>query len=298
MKKIILSAIASLAICAAIADNAMGTLVLEENFADYAKITNGVITIQGTSITPETTRVNNTELQNSMDTNGANNTATITIGGASATVYKTDGLKVENTGTTTSKITIGANNVTVYQKGNMDTLLSGKVGTGTTVAGKALSSNVTLNTLNFKTNSTTTATAKTYDGSGSTAVAVTYEDVGAVPVTRTVAGKPLTGDITLTASDVSALAASTTHLSGDVPTSRTINGKALSSNVTLYGSDIAMKSNDATKLDAAINAKVSLANVKVDNTAIESSTVVELGNCYIKYTTTNGKTTATLYARN
>ena len=48
-----------------------------------------------------------------------------------------------------------------------------------------------------------------------------------VPKTRTVAGKALSSNITLAASDV-----------GAVPTSRTVNGKALSSNITLAASDV------------------------------------------------------------
>ena len=52
-------------------------------------------------------------------------------------------------------------------------------------------------------------------------------DVGAVPTTRTVNGKALSGNISLTAGDV-----------GAVPTSRTVNNKPLSSNVTLTAADV------------------------------------------------------------
>ena len=48
-----------------------------------------------------------------------------------------------------------------------------------------------------------------------------------VPITRTVNGKALSANITLSASDV-----------GAVPTTRTVNSKALSSNITLSASDI------------------------------------------------------------
>ena len=41
-----------------------------------------------------------------------------------------------------------------------------------------------------------------------------------------------------TATEVGALASSTTHLSGDVPTSRKVNNKALSSDITLTASDV------------------------------------------------------------
>lgn len=59
-----------------------------------------------------------------------------------------------------------------------------------------------------------------------------------VPKTRKVNGKALSGDITLSASDVSALPSNTTHVSGDVPTSRKVNGKALTGDITLTASDL------------------------------------------------------------
>lgn len=49
----------------------------------------------------------------------------------------------------------------------------------------------------------------------------------AVPLTRTVNGKALSSNITLTAADISA-----------VPTTRTVNSKALSSNITLAAADV------------------------------------------------------------
>lgn len=69
----------------------------------------------------------------------------------------------------------------------------------------------------------------------------TAAQVGAVPTTRKVNGKPLSSDITLTASDVSARPDTWTPTAaqvGAVPTSRTVNGKALSSNITLTASDV------------------------------------------------------------
>lgn len=50
---------------------------------------------------------------------------------------------------------------------------------------------------------------------------------GTVPLTRTINGKPLSANVTLTTDDVSA-----------VPTTRTINGKPLSANVTLTPADV------------------------------------------------------------
>lgn len=105
----------------------------------------------------------------------------------------------------------------------------------------------------------------------------TASEVGAVPTSRTVNGKALSANITLSASDVSALPSSTSIPSktsdltndsgfltsytetdptvpswakasskpsytasevGAVPTSRTVNGKALSANITLSASDV------------------------------------------------------------
>ena len=66
-------------------------------------------------------------------------------------------------------------------------------------------------------------------------------DVGAVPTTRTVNGKALSADISLTASDVGARASTWTPTASDVgavPTTRTINSKPLSSNVTLTADDV------------------------------------------------------------
>lgn len=229
-------------------DTSIGTIVLEENFSDYANINGGTITIGGQSITPKTAETTNAQLNNSLANNTSEKTATVTIGGTSATVYTTNGVVlVENSTAGTISATVGTKTVTAYNKSKTDTLLSGKVGTGTTVAGKALSSNVVLDNLTFG--------SKTYNGNG--AKEVTCSDLGAVPTSRTVAGKPLTSNVTLTASDVGALASSTTHVSGDL----------------------------------------ALSNVKINNTAATSSTVIELGNAYILFTTSGGKTTATLYSR-
>ena len=56
-------------------------------------------------------------------------------------------------------------------------------------------------------------------------------DTSRVPATRTVNGKALSANISLSAADV-----------GAVPTSRTVNGKALSSNISLSGLDITVGS--------------------------------------------------------
>ena len=69
----------------------------------------------------------------------------------------------------------------------------------------------------------------------------TPADIGAVPTSRTVNGKALSSNISLSASDVGARPSNWTPTAADVgavPTSRTVNGKALSSNITLSASDV------------------------------------------------------------
>lgn len=126
----------------------------------------------------------------------------------------------------------------------------GAVPTSRTVNGKALSSNITLtyddvgarpeNWVPTLSNLGITATASELnklDGATVTTQEINYLDGvsssiqtqlnGKVPTTRTVNGKALSSNITLSAADVDA-----------VPTSRTVNGKPLSSNVTLSASDV------------------------------------------------------------
>src|SRR5699024_2482425 len=62
-----------------------------------------------------------------------------------------------------------------------------------------------------------------------------------VPLTRTVNGKALSSDITLSASDVGARANTWTPTAGQVgavPTTRKVNNKALSADVTLDAGDV------------------------------------------------------------
>lgn len=69
----------------------------------------------------------------------------------------------------------------------------------------------------------------------------TANDVGAVPVTTTVNGKPLTSNITLEASDVNARPDTwlpTPQEIGAISSSTTINGKPLSANVSLNATDV------------------------------------------------------------
>ena len=148
----------------------------------------------------------------------------------------------------------------------------GAVPTSRTVNGKALSSDVTLsasdvglgNVGNFKAVSTVASqglsdteksNARANIGAGTSSLTIgttastaaagnhthTAANVGAVPTSRTVNGKALSADITLSASDVSARPSSWTPSASDVgavPTSRTVNGKTLSANITLSASDV------------------------------------------------------------
>lgn len=97
-----------------------------------------------------------------------------------------------------------------------------------TVAGKALSSNITLSASDVG----AVPTSRTVNSKAlSSNITLAAADVGAVPVSRTVNSKALSSNITLNASDV-----------GAVPTSRTVNSKALSSNITLAAGDIGYSS--------------------------------------------------------
>jgi hypothetical protein len=83
-------------------------------------------------------------------------------------------------------------------------------------------------------------------------VTLTAADVSAVPTTRTVAGKPLSADVTLTASDVSA-----------VPTTRTVAGKPLSADITLTAADVSAVPTTRTVAGKPLSADISLAKADV-----------------------------------
>ncbi len=82
----------------------------------------------------------------------------------------------------------------------------------------------------------------------------TAEMVGAIPITRTVNGKPLSADITLVAADVGARSNTwiptaaqagdyTAEMVGAIPITRTVNGKPLSADITLVAADVGARSN-------------------------------------------------------
>lgn len=75
--------------------------------------------------------------------------------------------------------------------------------------------------------------------------------------------------------------AKATHdqLAGKVPTSRTINGKALSSDVTLTGADIAVSGSDATKISDALAGKEDASNKVTSLTAQSTDTQYPSAKC-------------------
>jgi len=104
----------------------------------------------------------------------------------------------------------------------------------------------------------------------------TPDQVGAVPATRSVNGKPLSEDVTLTASDVGAAASGHTHSGyadsghthtaadiGAVPTGRTVNGKPLSEDVSLSAEDVGAVPTTRTVNGKALSANISLTAANV-----------------------------------
>ena len=202
------------------------------------------------------------------------------------------------------------------------------VGAGPTarkVNGKALSSDITLsasdvglgNVGNFKAVSTVASqgltdteksNARANIGAGTSSLTIgttastaaagnhthTAANVGAVPTSRTVNGKALSTDITLSASDVGARPSSWTPSVSDVgavPTSRTVNGKALSANITLAASDVgaapASHTSDSTvhvtaEEKAAWNAKADAPSYGTEDLKAGTSSL-ETGKLYFVY---------------
>ena len=131
----------------------------------------------------------------------------------------------------TSVAAWGAITGTLSTQTDLSSALAGKVPSSRTIAGHALSADVTL-----------TAADVGADAAGS-AAAITLAGLGGVPTSRTVAGHALTGNVTITAADVGAdasgaAAAITLAGLGGVPTSRTVAGHALTANVTITAADV------------------------------------------------------------
>lgn len=115
---------------------------------------------------------------------------------------------------------------------------------------------------------------------------VTAAQAGAVPVGRTVNGKALSSNITLTASDVGARPNTWTPSATDVgavPTGRTVNGKALSSNISLSASDVGARPSTWTPSKSDIG----LGNVDNTSDAAMLLKCWPVGSIYIAYNHTS-----------
>lgn len=120
----------------------------------------------------------------------------------------------------------------------------GAVPTSRTINSKALSSNITLSAADVG----AVPVSRTVNSKAlSSNITLNYADVGAVPSTRTVNGKALSDDISITASDI-----------GAVPTSRTINSKALTSNITLSAADVSAVPTTRTVNSKALSSDITL----------------------------------------
>lgn len=152
---------------------------------------------------------------------------------ADVTLSSTDITDLDTTITTA--ISGKANTTEVYTKTQIDGKLSGAMHfKGTVASVSALPS--TGNTQGDMYNVTDTGANYAWDGSAWDKLSENIDLSGLVPNTRTVNGKTLNTDITLTYSDVGA--ASSTHTHNYVPTSRKINGKTLNADVTLSYTDV------------------------------------------------------------
>lgn len=152
---------------------------------------------------------------------------------ADVTLSSTDITDLDTTITTA--ISGKANTTEVYTKSEIDGKLSGAMHfKGTVASASALPT--TGNTQGDMYNVTDTGANYAWDGSVWDKLSENVDLSGLVPNTRTVNGKTLNTDITLTYSDVGA--ASSGHTHNYVPTSRKINGKTLNADVTLSYTDV------------------------------------------------------------
>ena len=146
--------------------------------------------------------------------------------------------------TTHQDISGKANASEVYTKSEIDgKLASGMHYKGTKASASALPT--TGNQTGDLWNVTDTGANYAWDGTKWDKLSENVDLSGLVPKTRTVNGKALSSDITLTYTDVSAASSSHTH-SNYVTTGRKINNKQLSADVTLSASDVGAATSDHT----------------------------------------------------
>ena len=138
-----------------------------------------------------------------------------------------------------------------YTKSQIDGKLSGAMHfKGTVASASALPT--TDNTQGDMYNVTDTGANYAWDGTEWDKLSENIDLSGLVPNTRTINGKALSGDISLTYSDVGA--ASTSHTHSYVPTSRKINGKTLNADVTLSASDVGAAASSHNHVTSAVTA--------------------------------------------
>ena len=106
-------------------------------------------------------------------------------------------------------------------------------------------------------------------------------DIGSkVPSTRTINNKALSGNISLTASDV-----------GAVPTTRTVNGKALSANITLSAADVDALPSSTPLFSGSYNDLTDKPTIpSIDGFATETYVNNAVVNAMILNSTTEGST--------
>ncbi|MEI7336864.1 phage tail protein [Pectobacterium carotovorum] len=193
--------------------------------------------------------------------NGKALTADITLGAGDVGAYT----KLE-TDTAVSVATTAAN-AAATAAANANTNANGRVPSGRTVNGKALSADIALGAgdvgayTKAETDTRVTAATTAANNAATAATNANTNANGRVPSGRTVNGKALSADIALGAGDVGAYtkaetdtrvtAATTaannaataatnanTNANGRVPSGRTVNGKALSADITLGAGDV------------------------------------------------------------
>ncbi|WP_225182329.1 phage tail protein [Pectobacterium aroidearum] len=227
--------------------------------------------------------------------NGKALTADITLGAGDVGAYT----KLE-TDTAVSVVAAAANNAATAAA-SANTNANGRVPSGRTVNGKALSADITLNAGDvgaYTKAETDTRVAAATTAANNAATAATNANTnanGRVPSGRTVNGKALSADIALGAGDVgaytkaetdtrvatatttannaaTAAANANTNANGRVPSGRTVNGKALSTDITLNAGDVGALSVAGTAVAAA---KLSTART-INGVAFDGSANINL----------------------
>ncbi|GKX44578.1 hypothetical protein SOASR015_36120 [Pectobacterium carotovorum subsp. carotovorum] len=193
--------------------------------------------------------------------NGKALTADITLGAGDVGAYT----KLE-TDTAVSVVTTAAN-AAAAAAANANTNANGRVPSGRTVNGKALSADIALGAgdvgayTKAETDTRVTAATTAANNAATAAANANTNANGRVPSGRTVNGKALSADIVLGAGDVgaytkaetdtrvaavttaannaaTAAANANTNANGRVPSGRTVNGKALSADIALSAGDV------------------------------------------------------------